>query len=72
MLMLVNTFCYQTLPHLLIQDNTWCALNLCFHFSPGFWGGLVPDNALNSSALESLLDAGVLGLKVDINLSCVL
>ncbi|CAN6859639.1 unnamed protein product [Brassica oleracea] len=29
----------------------------------GFWGGLVPDNALNSSALSSLLDAGVLGLK---------
>ncbi|KAJ0264924.1 Allantoinase [Hirschfeldia incana] len=29
----------------------------------GFWGGLVPDNALNSTALESLLDAGVLGLK---------
>ncbi|KAF3504956.1 hypothetical protein F2Q69_00042027 [Brassica cretica] len=28
----------------------------------GFWGGLVPDNALNSSALSSLLDAGVLGL----------
>lgn len=26
----------------------------------------MPDNALNSSALESLLDAGVLGLKVDI------
>lgn len=25
----------------------------------------MPDNALNSSALESLLDAGVLGLKVD-------
>ncbi|KAL0846373.1 hypothetical protein Bca101_019619 [Brassica carinata] len=33
----------------------------------GFWGGLVPDNALNSSALSSLLDAGVLGLKVGIN-----
>lgn len=26
----------------------------------------MPDNALNSSALESLLDAGVLGLKVGI------
>ncbi|XP_010431984.1 PREDICTED: allantoinase [Camelina sativa] len=33
------------------------------HVDVGFWGGLVPDNALNSSALESLLDAGVLGLK---------
>uniref|UniRef100_A0A1D1YPD9 allantoinase n=2 Tax=Anthurium amnicola TaxID=1678845 RepID=A0A1D1YPD9_9ARAE len=29
----------------------------------GFWGGLVPDNAFNRSALESLLNAGVLGLK---------
>ncbi|PKI40099.1 hypothetical protein CRG98_039471, partial [Punica granatum] len=29
----------------------------------GFWGGLVPDNAYNSSALEALLQAGVLGLK---------
>ncbi|CAL5070835.1 unnamed protein product [Urochloa decumbens] len=29
----------------------------------GFWGGLVPENAFNPSALESLLDAGVLGLK---------
>uniref|UniRef100_A0A7N0RED8 allantoinase n=2 Tax=Kalanchoe fedtschenkoi TaxID=63787 RepID=A0A7N0RED8_KALFE len=29
----------------------------------GFWGGLVPENALNSTALEDLLDAGVLGLK---------
>ncbi|KFK31005.1 hypothetical protein AALP_AA6G056100 [Arabis alpina] len=33
------------------------------HVDVGFWGGLVPDNALNSSALSSLLDAGVLGLK---------
>ncbi|XP_010529415.1 PREDICTED: allantoinase-like [Tarenaya hassleriana] len=33
------------------------------HVDVGFWGGLVPDNALNSTALESLLDAGVLGLK---------
>ncbi|KAL1216185.1 Allantoinase [Cardamine amara subsp. amara] len=33
------------------------------HVDVGFWGGLVPDNTLNSSALESLLDAGVLGLK---------
>ncbi|XP_030543600.1 allantoinase isoform X3 [Rhodamnia argentea] len=29
----------------------------------GFWGGLVPENAFNSSALEALLEAGVLGLK---------
>ncbi|XP_038691594.1 allantoinase isoform X2 [Tripterygium wilfordii] len=29
----------------------------------GFWGGLVPDNAFNASALEALLNAGVLGLK---------
>jgi allantoinase len=29
----------------------------------GFWGGLVPGNAFNASALESLLNAGVLGLK---------
>ncbi|KAL6844340.1 hypothetical protein ACP4OV_026013 [Aristida adscensionis] len=29
----------------------------------GFWGGLVPENAFDPSALERLLDAGVLGLK---------
>ncbi|CAM8893643.1 unnamed protein product [Rhodiola kirilowii] len=29
----------------------------------GFWGGLVPENALNSTKLKDLLDAGVLGLK---------
>lgn len=29
----------------------------------GFWGGLVPDNALNATALERLLRAGALGLK---------
>ncbi|KAH9796948.1 Allantoinase [Citrus sinensis] len=29
----------------------------------GFWGGLVPENAYNASALEALLNAGVLGLK---------
>ncbi|KAL3820490.1 hypothetical protein ACJIZ3_006395 [Penstemon smallii] len=29
----------------------------------GFWGGLVPENAFNATALERLLDAGVLGLK---------
>ncbi|KAK1260787.1 hypothetical protein QJS04_geneDACA001911 [Acorus gramineus] len=29
----------------------------------GFWGGLVPDNAFNKNALESLLKAGALGLK---------
>lgn len=29
----------------------------------GFWGGLVPENAFNPSALEDLLNAGVLGLK---------
>ncbi|TYI59333.1 hypothetical protein E1A91_D10G029100v1 [Gossypium mustelinum] len=29
----------------------------------GFWGGLVPENAFNATALEALLDAGVHGLK---------
>ncbi|PIN19735.1 Dihydroorotase [Handroanthus impetiginosus] len=29
----------------------------------GFWGGLVPENAFNVTALERLLDAGALGLK---------
>ncbi|XP_042942175.1 allantoinase isoform X3 [Carya illinoinensis] len=29
----------------------------------GFWGGLVPENAFNSSSLEGLLNAGALGLK---------
>ncbi|KAA8532073.1 hypothetical protein F0562_006785 [Nyssa sinensis] len=29
----------------------------------GFWGSLLPENAFNASALESLLEAGVLGLK---------
>ncbi|KAK9150092.1 hypothetical protein Syun_008401 [Stephania yunnanensis] len=29
----------------------------------GFWGGLVPDNAFDVTALKGLLDAGVLGLK---------
>ncbi|KAH6773703.1 allantoinase [Perilla frutescens var. hirtella] len=29
----------------------------------GFWGGLVPENAFNSTALEHLLEAGALGLK---------
>ncbi|XAR66450.1 Allantoinase [Bertholletia excelsa] len=29
----------------------------------GFWGGLVPENAFDRSALEDLLKAGVLGLK---------
>ncbi|KAG6387236.1 hypothetical protein SASPL_152423 [Salvia splendens] len=29
----------------------------------GFWGGLVPENAFNSTALERLLEAGALGLK---------
>ncbi|KAJ0974392.1 hypothetical protein J5N97_016357 [Dioscorea zingiberensis] len=33
------------------------------HVDVGFWGGLVPENALNASALESLLEAGALGLK---------
>ncbi|KAJ4846568.1 hypothetical protein Tsubulata_043281 [Turnera subulata] len=32
----------------------------------GFWGGLVPENAFNPTALQALLDAGVLGLKVSI------
>ncbi|XP_011625481.2 probable allantoinase [Amborella trichopoda] len=29
----------------------------------GFWGGLVPENAFNATALDGLLKAGVLGLK---------
>ncbi|PKA53019.1 allantoinase [Apostasia shenzhenica] len=29
----------------------------------GFWGGLVPENAFNRSALENLLNSGALGLK---------
>nr|GMD93081.1 allantoinase isoform X2 [Ipomoea batatas] len=29
----------------------------------GFWGGLVPENAFNASALQRLLNAGALGLK---------
>ncbi|KAI4299370.1 hypothetical protein L6164_032837 [Bauhinia variegata] len=29
----------------------------------GFWGGLIPENALNSSILDGLLSAGVLGVK---------
>ncbi|XP_044495077.1 allantoinase isoform X2 [Mangifera indica] len=29
----------------------------------GFWGGLVPENAFNVTALEALLNAGALGLK---------
>ncbi|KAF8413896.1 hypothetical protein HHK36_001891 [Tetracentron sinense] len=33
------------------------------HVDVGFWGGLVPENAFNASALEGLLNAGVLGLK---------
>lgn len=33
------------------------------HVDVGFWGGLVPENALNTSALEELLNAGALGLK---------
>ncbi|KAH7545983.1 hypothetical protein FEM48_Zijuj01G0152100 [Ziziphus jujuba var. spinosa] len=34
----------------------------------GFWGGLVPENAFNKSALEDLLNAGVLGLKEGLSL----
>ncbi|KAM0950121.1 putative allantoinase [Dioscorea sansibarensis] len=33
------------------------------HVDVGFWGGLVPENAFNGSALESLMEAGALGLK---------
>jgi allantoinase len=33
------------------------------YIDTGFWGGLVPDNAYNSSILEELLEAGALGLK---------
>jgi len=29
----------------------------------GFWGGLIPENALNTSILDGLLSAGVLGVK---------
>ncbi|KAA8530903.1 hypothetical protein F0562_005638 [Nyssa sinensis] len=36
----------------------------------GFWRGLVPENAFNASALESLLEAGVLGLKVTACAKC--
>lgn len=32
----------------------------------GFWGGLIPENALNTTILEGLLSAGVLGVKVTI------
>lgn len=35
----------------------------------GFWGGLVPENAFNTGALESLLSAGALGLKVCISIT---
>ena len=31
----------------------------------GFWGGLTPENAFNSTALDELLGAGALGLKVE-------
>lgn len=37
----------------------------------GFWGGLVPENAFNASALESLLSAGALGLKVVLDIFCL-
>ncbi|KAK4271538.1 hypothetical protein QN277_020222 [Acacia crassicarpa] len=33
------------------------------HVDAGFWGGLIPENALNTSILEGLLSAGVLGVK---------
>ncbi|KAE9452575.1 hypothetical protein C3L33_15514, partial [Rhododendron williamsianum] len=39
------------------------------HVDVGFWGGLVPENAFNRSALEGLLKAGVLGLKAREGLS---
>lgn len=35
-----------------------------FYFYVGFWGGLVPENAFDASALDKLLMAGALGLKV--------
>lgn len=35
--------------------------------STGFWGGLVPENAFNATALKRLLDAGALGLKVQMS-----
>ncbi|KAJ8428873.1 hypothetical protein Cgig2_010815 [Carnegiea gigantea] len=38
----------------------------------GFWGGLVPENAFNSTALERLLRAGALGLKVTASLNLTL
>jgi hypothetical protein len=38
--------------------------DIFYNYFPGFWGGLVPENALNTSILEGLLGAGVLGLKV--------
>ncbi|KAL5772451.1 hypothetical protein ACOSQ2_012375 [Xanthoceras sorbifolium] len=33
------------------------------HVDVGFWGGLVPENSFNATALEALLSAGALGLK---------
>ncbi|KAL1289214.1 hypothetical protein HN51_057823 [Arachis hypogaea] len=39
------------------------AANKKLHVDAGFWGGLVPENALNTSILDGLLSAGVLGVK---------
>jgi hypothetical protein len=46
-----------------LYDQLVSKLFYLTYFS-GFWGGLVPENAHNTSILEGLLDAGVLGLKV--------
>lgn len=59
LLMLVCSANY-TLINLYLKD-----LTLTNILSPGFWGGLVPGNAFNATALEGLLNAGVLGLKVN-------
>lgn len=43
--------------------TNFVGLSLTYLFT-GFWGGLVPENAMNTSSLEDLLEAGALGLKV--------
>lgn len=60
MLMLVCSSCYIL--------ACWYCKDFCSWTSvkTGFWGGLVPENALNASMLEGLLSAGALGLKVTI------
>lgn len=45
-----------------LREKRSAARDQC-HVDVGFYGGLVPENAFDASALESLVDAGVLGLK---------